>query len=226
MCAVTLHGALWIRPDLGAERWRQGRAMRKFVVTVRSVSDGQFGGDIGSVRYLIVPDGANPSPLQAIGFRAWLKELMATFDKGADGVLQGDLLFFVHGFNNSITDVMQEQEAVATGLARNQFDGTIISFDWPSDGQVFAYLPDADQAKTTAIDLVSSCVKPLLAAQTDKCLVSIHALCHSMGAYVVREALDHADDGVSTRANWTLNQLVLVAGDVDASDFVDRSEET
>jgi hypothetical protein len=29
-----------------------------------------------------------------------------------------------------------------------------------------------------------------------------------MGAYVVREALDHADDGIKTGKDWMLNQLV------------------
>jgi esterase/lipase superfamily enzyme len=42
---------------------------------------------------------------------------------------------------------------------------------------------------------------------------------HSMGAFVIREAFDHADDGATTQTNWTANQLVLFAGDVDAASF-------
>jgi hypothetical protein len=44
--------------------------------------------------------------------------------------------------------------------------------------------------------------------------------CADLGAYVVREALDHADDGIKTGTDWMLNQLVLIAGDIDAPDFV------
>ena len=47
-----------------------------------------------------------------------------------------------------------------------------------------------------------------------------------MGAYVVREALDHADDGIKTGSDWMLNQLVLIAGDVEADDFVAGNKDT
>lgn len=47
-----------------------------------------------------------------------------------------------------------------------------------------------------------------------------------MGAYVVREALDHADDGTTTGTDWMLNQLVMIAGDVDAQDFVPGNKDT
>jgi hypothetical protein len=47
-----------------------------------------------------------------------------------------------------------------------------------------------------------------------------------MGAYVVREALDHADDGIETGTDWMLNQLVMIGGDVDAADFVDGNKDT
>jgi hypothetical protein len=108
--------------------------------------------------------------------------------------------FFGTCFNAGMADVDTEQNNVKTGLG-GKFPCTIISFDWPSWTDTFAYLPQLDTAKKTAIDLVKAGVKPLLAAQTADCLVAIHALCHSMGAYVVREALDHADDGIKTGAD-------------------------
>ena len=131
----------------------------------------------------------------------------------------------MHGFNVGIADVDSEQNNVKTGLA-DKFPCTIISFDWPSWTDTFAYLPELDTAKKTAIDLVNAGVRPLLAAQTNDCRVAVHALCHSMGAYVVREALDHADDGIKTGTDWMLNQLVLIAGDVDAPDFVAGNKDT
>jgi hypothetical protein len=47
-----------------------------------------------------------------------------------------------------------------------------------------------------------------------------------MGAYVAREAFDHADDGTTTGSDWAINQLVLIAGDVEASDFVVGNKDT
>ena len=201
--------------------------MAKFIVTVRSVSGDTFGGDLGSrVRYLVVPNGQSPLPSQEIGFKAWAKQVMATFSPNPQGATQRDLLLYVHGFNEDIAAVAGAHGEIATGLASNNFECTTISFDWPSQGIPFAYLEDASQAKISAVDLVNSCVKPMLASQADDCRIAIHVLCHSMGAYVVREALDHADDGSKTATNWTLNQLVVIAGDVEAADFVDGDKNT
>ena len=47
-----------------------------------------------------------------------------------------------------------------------------------------------------------------------------------MGAFVVREALDHDDDGLETGTDWMVNQLVMIAGDVDAADFVAGNKDT
>jgi len=198
--------------------------MTKFFITVRSISGNAFGDNIGAIRYLAVPDGVAPTPAHAIGLKAWLNQVMATFRNQNDATT-GDVLFFVHGFNVGIADVDTEQNNVRAGLAA-KFPCTIISFDWPSWTDTFAYLPELDTAKQTAINLVNAGVRPLLAAQTKDCRVAVHTICHSMGAYVVREALDHADDGIVTGTDWMLNQLVMIAGDVDADDFVDGNKDT
>ncbi len=199
--------------------------MAKFFVTVRSVSGDQFGDGLGAIRYLIVPDGEAPRPSHRVGLRVWIAHIMATFQRDAGGNAIGNALFFVHGYNNGVSDVDQTHRDIVAGLA-GRLKITVISFDWPSADETFAYLEDLDTAKKTAIDLVNAAVKPLLASQTENCRVAIHALCHSMGAYVLREALDHADDGIKTGSDWTLNQLVLIGGDVDAEDFVAGNKDT
>lgn len=199
--------------------------MAKFFITVRSISGDDFGNNLGAIRYLSVPDGQAPKPSHQVGLRAWIGQIMATFPADKDGVAKGNLLFFVHGFNTTITGVDTDQSNIRAGLA-GKIDCTIVSFDWPSLGETFAYLPDLDTAKKTAVDLVNAGIKPLLTAQTDKCQVAVHLLCHSMGAYVTREALDHADDGIKTGTDWMINQLVMIAGDVDAADFVAGNKDT
>lgn len=199
--------------------------MPKFIITVRSVSGNAFGGDVGQIRYLVVPDDAVPAPSHRIAPGDWVKQVMQTFDRNRDGNAVGNLLFLVHGFNEGITDVAAMHANIGAGLA-GRLACTIVSFDWPSSGTTFAYLPDLDAAKRTAIYLVNAGIKPLVKAQADDCKVAVHALCHSMGAYVAREALDHADDGTVTGSDWALNQLVLIAGDVEAADFVDGNKNT
>ena len=131
-----------------------------------------------------------------------------------------DALFFIHGFNETCADVAARHGAIVDGLSTNGgFRPTVIGFDWPSAGIAFAYLPDLDVAAKTAIDLVNAGVRPMLTAKTKDCKVTVHALAHSIGAFVLRAALGHADDGITTGTSWMLGQLALVAGDVEASAF-------
>jgi hypothetical protein len=207
--------------------------MPRFMITVRSIDGPDFGGGLGAIRYLDVPDGVTPAPSHAVTLRVWLAAVMATFPRpvGADGKpgpARGDALFIVHGFNNDVLAVAALHDSIAKGLV-DHGDGyapTVISFDWPSSGQVFAYLPDLDVAAKTAIDMVNAGVRPLLTAQTQDCQVKVNALAHSMGAFVLRAALDHADDGDVTGSDWMLGQLTLVAGDVEASAFVAGDKDT
>lgn len=201
--------------------------MPKFVITVRAIANGAFGGGLGNkIRYLVIPDNASPLPTQEVTYKLWRAQVMASLPKDAAGAVQGHVLFFVHGFNESASDVANRHGTIALGLATAGFSPTLISFDWPSADKTYAYLEDVDVAARTAVDLVNAGVRPLLDAQTKDCKVTVHALCHSMGAFVLRAALDHADDGITTGSDWMLGQLVLVAGDVEASAFVDGNKDT
>ena len=193
--------------------------MSKYIVTVRQTSNEQFNNKMGSIRYLIVPDNEVPTPTHEVALKVWVKAIL---DENSS---TSDVLFFVHGFNVELGAMDLEHRHVKGGLGQ-LINCTLVSFDWPSAGETYAYLPDLDTAKRTAILLVNAGIRPLLAAQTEKCKVAIHVLCHSMGAYVVREAFDHADDGIITGSDWAINQLAIIAGDVEAEDFVDGNKET
>lgn len=203
------------------------------MITVRSIDGAAFGDGIGAIRYLNVPDGVTPAPAHAVGLRAWIAAIMQTFPRpaGADGKpgpARGDALFIVHGFNQDVAAVAALHDSIGAGLAVPglEYRPTLVSFDWPSAGTAFAYLPDLDVAAKTAVDLVNAGVRPLLSAQTQDCQVKVNALAHSMGAFVLRAALGHADDGDVTGADWMLGQLAMVAGDVEASAFASGDKDT
>ncbi len=207
--------------------------MARFIITVRSIEAGAFGGGLGRIRYLSVPDETAPAPADEVTRRAWLAAIMATFTsepaaRGTPPLITGDALFIVHGFNEGAADVAALHDLIGKGLAASGggYAPTLISFDWPSEGSPFAYLPDLDMAARTAIDLVNAAVRPLLRAQMPNCQVRINALAHSMGAFVLRAALGHADDGDVTGSDWMLGQLALVAGDVEASAFASGDKDT
>ena len=160
-------------------------------------------------------------PSDQVSLTAWVSAVMASFP--ATG---GDLLFLVHGFNVSSDDAWKWRVKVGGGLQLyGQYTPTLVCFDWPSTGEVYAYLEDLDNAAKTAVDLVRSAVRPLRARQKPGCAIRINALAHSMGAFVLRRALAHADDDNGS-SDWTLGQLALVAGDVAATDFSANNVET
>jgi esterase/lipase superfamily enzyme len=219
-----------IRQRRQAEKGDTG--MPKFIITVRSIDGTTFGDRLGKIRYLIVPDAAEtPTTEQVVALSPWIAAIMATFrppgaKPGAN--VTGEALFIAHGFNNSATDVVALHGEIAKGLAETPipYHPTIISFDWPSEGKVYAYLEDLDTAAHTAVAMVNGAVKPLLKAQTPECKVRVNAIAHSMGAFVLRKALGHADDGIETGTDWMIGQLALVAGDVEASSFANGDTDT
>jgi hypothetical protein len=129
----------------------------------------------------------------------------------------GDILFFVHGFNVGRDSALKSQFDTSDRLSKAGWKGKVVSFDWPSDGLVFGYLPDRLHARDSANALVSSGIKLLEAAQQADCTINVHVMAHSMGCFVVQQAFNWAYQDVPP--DWSVAQVMFVAGDVDASVF-------
>ena len=128
---------------------------------------------------------------------------------------EGDIVFYVHGFNNSQATVLERHRKISKGLKAHGFDGVVVSFDWPSADSALNYLEDRMDAKQSAFRLVSDGIATFSALQTPDCRIDLHVLAHSMGCYVVREAFDDADDRARIAGrSWSVSQVMLVAGDV------------
>jgi len=199
-----------------------------FWMSVRKISQGGFSDEpaLGPTRYLDVPDNATPSPAHVITRTEWVRRVMATFRRLPNGNLSGNVTFFVHGFNNSVAEAAMRQRVLAAGLRDAGFASTVIGYDWPSGTTALGYLDDRHDAKATAMRLVNDGIRLFVAVRTPGCEVAVHVVAHSMGAYVVREAFDDADDTTAASANWTANQVVLAAGDVSADSFTAGNSST
>lgn len=189
-----------------------------FVMTVRKVSGTQFTGDVASATsFLEVPEHTDPSPAQKVAATSWYTDVLAAAAwKNSLGEDRGDILFVVHGYNDSASESMDRHRRIRRGLAANGFRGVVVSFDWPSGSSALAYLPDRHQAKITALRLVTEGISQLSRRQRPDCPTNVHVLGHSTGAYVIREAFDDADDTQVKNPGWSVSQVLLIAGDVSA----------
>jgi esterase/lipase superfamily enzyme len=138
---------------------------------------------------------------------------------------------FVHGFDTTWQSAVQRYGAIVNNLFSGpQSMGLCILFTWPSKGSVVGYLPDRSEARQSAddfADVLSSLydwmsMKQIQAANdpANACKAKTSVIAHSMGNYVVENAMNVA----WTRKNRPLlmsliSQFVMVAADVDNDIF-------
>jgi hypothetical protein len=213
----------------------------RWLITNRTIQEnGEFGGDMGTLSYWVLREGGTSTlakdwlPVTADDFRQRLVNVVQTTFPPVvvDGIstpseFQKHVCLFVHGYNNPWTDVMARYEQVATTL----FDGPeglgeCVTFDWPSKGNLLAYLSDRSEARKTADDLtnvLSEMYDWLLAMQrlavndpANACKARTSIIAHSMGNYAVEYAMNQ----LWTRKNRPLlvsmlQEVIMVAADVD-----------
>jgi esterase/lipase superfamily enzyme len=191
-----------------------------FVMCTRKVSGGRFIAEPGPVKYLLVPDNELPKPDHETEEKVWVRKLRKAATWGKDSRdprrARGDVLVFVHGYNNDQQVVMARHKRLKQDLKAAGFLGEVMSFDWPSANMALNYLEDRHDAKQTAMQLVTGGVRVLSEQQAPDCVINVHLLGHSTGAYVIREAFDDADDANLPNPGWMVSQVVFIGGDVSA----------
>jgi esterase/lipase superfamily enzyme len=208
-----------------------------YIFTVRRVRKGAFTNEPGSTYFLKVPENsADIDPTHQIGSAGsgmpdkWAREVMAHAKSGVNprtGEPKGDILIYVHGFNTPTSTMLERHRLIRKGVEKHGFEGVVVSFDWPSASSALNYLEDRSDAKQTARYLVDAGIAAFAERQTPDCEINMHLLAHSMGAYVVREAFDDADDRPAIAANsWSVSQVMLVSGDVSTSSLTDGNPKT
>lgn len=184
--------------------------MPSYMITLRDANDEA---KVAPPRYLVLDDNGAPQAIE--GEAAWRDAILASFPKNKLGQASGDLLFFVHGFNVGFDHARNEHMANKAALIRNGWTGLLVSFDWPSYGEVLQYYGDRSNARLSANSLVDTALALFVATLAPDCDIRVSVMAHSMGALVVRLALTwaHQDPKTNSKA-WNLSQVVLVAGDV------------
>ncbi len=191
-----------------------------YIFCARNVTGGQFGSNPGPTKFLEVPENARQhQPDMTIPKSAWFDKVaaIAEVSRTPQGHPMGDVLIYIHGFNIDLPLLLKRHRLIRKGLEALGYKGAVVSFDWPCADSALNYLEDRTDAKLTAIRLVTDAVAPFTRFQQQDCEISTHVLAHSMGAFVLREALDDADDRrAMVTTGWSLSQVMLCGADVSA----------
>jgi len=144
------------------------------------------------------------NPLSEDAFQAGLKaRVQQSVDK--------DAVVFVHGFNFTFEDAARRTAQMAYDL---RFDGAPIFYSWPSQGGLFDYTVDENNARWTVPNLKRFLER--IARQSGA--EQVHLIAHSMGNRALTAALrDLSFEPDETRPKF--NEVVLTAPDIDAEVF-------
>lgn len=197
------------------------------VITMREVGDNKLGDGVGDTLFLKVTPPGLPEPGDAVKEKEWFDALVDEASRGfnppadaPDGEsppVSGDVLVFIHGYNNDLDIIMKRHRQLRKDLTSRGFEGAVVSFDWPSGNQTLGYIQDRVKASEVAVRLVNDLVFPFAArVRKGGCLINVHVLAHSTGAYLFQEAVDISDEhhGIAD-VNWTVSQLLLIGADID-----------
>lgn len=197
-----------------------------YVITTRRIRNNSFDAEPGPARYLKVPNTiAEPTPDHQMVGRGGVTRWVEDVRELADGTPNtnsvsptGDVLIFIHGYNNDLPIIMKRQRQLAKDLKAEGWKGVVIGFDWPSDDSTLNYHEDRSDASEVATALVSKGVRVLAQGQDSGCLTNVHLIGHSTGAYVIMEAFAQADKkGDWFKSSWRVGQVALIGGDISSS---------
>jgi len=221
-----------------------------YVISVRSVDGkGRFEPEPGDeTLFLKVPaQQAEYTPANKVSFERWRSEVNEIALRNQETPLgsKGDLLIFVHGYNNKRSEILTRTRLLRETLGAEKWDGAVVAFDWPCDKSTLNYLEDRSDARDTALRLVRDCILKLGAIQDPEdrqlwekaglseaarrrakpCDLNIHLIGHSTGAYVIMEAFAQAQaEGTLHKSGWRIGQVAFIGGDVSSDSLSGDSD--
>ncbi len=210
-------------------------ARNTFLICTRDVDkDGAFVAEPGDTRFLQVPLARREySSADVVPKDAWQKKVIAAADGEEDEITgsTGDILFFVHGYNNDVETILWRTRTLQESLSAQGWKGLVVGFDWPSDNSTLNYLEDRYDASQVAQRLVDDALQIVVDAQfpvdpkARPCTINVHLLGHSTGAFVIMEAFSNAaKKGALFKKSWRIGQVVFIGGDVSRASLSSSSD--
>ncbi|HLH10835.1 MAG TPA: alpha/beta hydrolase [Methylovirgula sp.] len=123
-----------------------------------------------------------------------------------------DILLYVHGFNTGYDDA---RFRLAQVVADGRFGGVPVLFTWPASNNLLRY-EAARESATASRDALATLLKDLGEVPD---VGRIHILAHSMGTWLVMEALREEAIAGNPDLGGKLGLVMLAAPDIDLSVF-------
>ena len=139
-----------------------------------------------------------------------------------------DTVIFIHGYNVSFKEALTSaaQLKINFGVDAGGPGVNVVLFSWPSDGSMMpfiAYANDRQDAAASGPAFARGFLKlaDFLRGSTpqEACDQRIHLVAHSMGNYVLRNAVQEIERQSSGRAPRIFDQIFLMAADEDDDAF-------
>lgn len=173
-------------------------------------------GKLNAKSIAVLPD--NPEQ----GSEALLRQIRTSMK-----VDEVDTLIFIHGFNVSFKQALESAAKLKdryNKLSDGLYNPNVFVFSWPSNGQSTEYFNDRYDAEISGYAFARGLMKLSLFLRTTPegvaCKQKINLIAHSMGNYVLRNALQQAKKiSDSAPLNRIFDNIILTAADEDNDAF-------
>jgi esterase/lipase superfamily enzyme len=124
----------------------------------------------------------------------------------------GRVLLYVHGYREKLQTTARDTVQIG---AMSNFDGPIIHYSWPSQGNLLSYAVDETNMYWDQSNFRNFLTK-LARAEWVKEIVIVS---HSLGARLVIPAVDYVDRTSTNADSSNISNIILASPDVDREDF-------
>lgn len=135
-------------------------------------------------------------------------------------VMNDDLpvVIFIHGYNNSFTDSIRRGAAIQEDIAKGAI---VISYTWPSDGELLSY--GYDESSTDTAEQNFKLFMEKLTGAIDPRKISVIA--HSMGSRLLTKYLASLPERGISPDQVKFNEIIFAAADVSTTFFKQKQEQ-
>ena len=132
--------------------------------------------------------------------------------RDAANLRTGRVLLYVHGYRETLQTTARDTVQIG---AMSNFDGPIIHYSWPSQGNLLSYAVDETNMYWDERNFRNFLTK-LARAEWVKEIVIVS---HSLGARLVTPAVEYVDRTSTNADSSNISNIILAAPDVDREDF-------